>query len=221
VAFLVSNGTEVNGTSFLLRGWAVDDTGVERVELDGQPVALEGGYFERSVDLALGINVFRVMAWDAAGNRGRARVELVRSPPGIGLTGVVVDAVTGAPIRGARIRFSDLVTVTYTDSSGRFEQALAAGEWRAAVSKKGYRPRTFRFGLGDDVEGVRVKLEPVPPEADPPVEAPPPAPAGCGCAGIDAVTGLALAAVLVRRRRTSSDDGRAGHAPRAGGSFHP
>jgi hypothetical protein len=79
------------------------------------------------------------------------------------LRGMVVDAPSGTPLSGARIRIAELRRGTLTGDDGSFELAdVEIGVYLLAVEQYGYEPIEARVELRPDDEPLRIGLEPKP-----------------------------------------------------------
>jgi hypothetical protein len=71
-------GQRTNRDFVAVTGRAEDENGVARVEIGGIEVPVNGGRFEREIDLQEGTNAITVRALDAAGNAGKQTLQVVR-----------------------------------------------------------------------------------------------------------------------------------------------
>ncbi len=76
------------------------------------------------------------------------------------VSGTVVDAQTGEPLRGAGVAAPAGTVQAVTDAAGSFTLTLPQGEDRIEVMLLGYRPETVRIVPG--IASVRVRMEPSP-----------------------------------------------------------
>src|SRR5262245_18434810 len=68
----------------------------------------------------------------------------------VALTGTVVNKVTGAPVRNARVWLEPAQKESDTDASGRFQFAnVDAGPYLLAIGKMGFEPLDFEY-IGDE-----------------------------------------------------------------------
>ena len=80
-------------------------------------------------------------------------IALAQTPPPLTgtITGVIVDAITGMPIRKAIVTFRmkrEDVRVVNTDSAGRFEAlSLTPGQYRITAAARGYLPLSGESSL--------------------------------------------------------------------------
>ncbi|MDQ3370359.1 MAG: carboxypeptidase regulatory-like domain-containing protein [Myxococcota bacterium] len=93
-------------------------------------------------------------------------VSTLRRPNDEGFSGVVRDTVRGRPVADAvvRIVLGDVAQELRTEADGSFTiEALAAGEWRAAVAAPGHVTEQFAVTIPHrgELRGVRVDLVPV------------------------------------------------------------
>jgi hypothetical protein len=93
-------------------------------------------------------------------------VSTLRRPHDRGFTGVVADAVTAAPVQGARVDLTrdGLVTSAFTDGDGGFGfEELAEGPQLATVSAAGYVSERFELEIPHrgELRDTRVDLLPV------------------------------------------------------------
>ncbi|WP_169562201.1 carboxypeptidase regulatory-like domain-containing protein [Thermus islandicus] len=134
----------LNTQSVTVQGTAQDNVGVTRVtyQLNGGPeqgVAITPGRnvsFSFQVTLNPGPNTLQVNAYDAAGNKGMASVEVVFGT--LALTGLVVDNNAGAPVVGSTVTVDGLPAATATDSNGAFTLYLPPGTYHLNFAKPGY-----------------------------------------------------------------------------------
>src|SRR5262249_9425092 len=79
------------------------------------------------------------------------------------LTGRVVDARTGQPLRAAGIRVPGARVSVYTDSTGRFATQVLPGTYGAAVGLLGYRSRAeiWTVAAGDSGRVIRLQPDPI------------------------------------------------------------
>jgi hypothetical protein len=175
--------------------------------VQGSRAEFADGTFTATVDLALGENVVVATAWDAAGNSASAQIVVTRVAPSSGVSGVITDGLSGDPVKGVRLRFSDGETTAFTDGNGAFELELSPGRWRAVASKAGYENQTFAFEVeeGGELARVELQLQPlgvgdeVADEGGGSDAAPSASEEGCGC-GTGGVGSMMLLALMVRRR---------------------
>lgn len=175
---LAAGGVEVTGTVADLTGGPIANA---RVSASGDAWRAEraAAITESAADGTFSLWVSPGMAnllatadgYADAGDWVRApgKVELLLTPES-SLAGIVVDAASGAPIEGARVRVSDNDWswrgggTTFTDAQGAFRIArLTPGRFVAiARTERGYGrvEGSTLVGLGEHVDGVIVKLFP-------------------------------------------------------------
>ncbi|HEX6749952.1 MAG TPA: carboxypeptidase regulatory-like domain-containing protein [Longimicrobium sp.] len=79
------------------------------------------------------------------------------------LTGVVVDATNGQPLRAARLRIPAAHVDVFTNEEGRFYvEGVPAGEYGVSVSLLGYRQLAQIWTVADDEAEPQVSLQPNP-----------------------------------------------------------
>ena len=79
------------------------------------------------------------------------------------LTGVVVDATNGQPLRAARVRIPGAHVDAFTNEEGRFYvEGVPAGEYGVSVSLLGYRQLAQIWTVADDEAEPQVALQPNP-----------------------------------------------------------
>ena len=76
------------------------------------------------------------------------------------VSGRVVDARTGRPLRAAVVRFPTATVNVFTDADGRFAAPVPAGEHTAGVWLIGYRPRGVRWRVAEGDTARLIALEP-------------------------------------------------------------
>ena len=93
---------------------------------------------------------------------GRAGLSAQQPEPPT-LSGVVVDAATGSPVRGALITLAGQGLSTISDSTGAFRlRSGLAGQLQLSVQRYGYRPAELRVVPPATAEGLTIRLEPDP-----------------------------------------------------------
>lgn len=79
------------------------------------------------------------------------------------LRGVVVDATSGAPLAGARLRIAELRRGTLSDDDGTFAlEDVGMGVYMLEVEQYGYEPTTARVEVGLGADELRIGLSPKP-----------------------------------------------------------
>jgi len=82
--------TVSNATTSINLGWTVTDASALTVKLNDSAIAPIGSYYRRNVYLAVGSNVFRLVATDASGNVSRDSVVITRLSAGDAMPPVIV-----------------------------------------------------------------------------------------------------------------------------------
>lgn len=84
-------------------------------------------------------------------------------PDRIRVTGLVLDAVTGSPVRGAIVGLESERQVTVTNESGVFEFGrVRPGYLKLRVEQLGYAQTTLTAEVGPEAGPLRIDLEPMP-----------------------------------------------------------
>ena len=125
--------------------------------------------------------VRRRVVWMVAGTAvlvcamGRAQVRSANSPEAFRIAGILVNAVTGEPVRRGMVQALDntghAVGSSTTDAEGRFAlDHLAAAKYQLTASKRGYRTASYDehdefatsivTGPGQDTTHLNYKLTP-------------------------------------------------------------
>lgn len=89
-----------------------------------------------------------------------------------GVTGIVVDSISGRPLEGVRVVLVDLRVSTVTDSKGSFQfYGLQSGQHTLTARRLGYEPAAIRFQLNAAVSRQAdlgtLRLASAPVELDP------------------------------------------------------
>jgi hypothetical protein len=134
-------GALVRATPVTVRG-TLDDPTVAQVSVNGAAVTVTSQAFVTQVALTAGAQTVVVTARDAAGNEGRAEVQVTYEPPETeGVTGYVYAAASAARIEGALVSLGEGYTAT-TSATGEYAIEAPAGSYTLTVTAAGYKVKT-------------------------------------------------------------------------------
>ncbi len=95
-----------------------------------------------------------------------AQPALGQERPVVGISGMVIDSLSGEPIRLAVVRVAESGQSQLTTDAGLFRLELAAGRWTVDVRRVGYHPVSVPLLVGADSSQLVIRLVPRPLELE-------------------------------------------------------